>query len=242
MLFRVFKACALWPPEGGSTLYSIWMVFFILTVCIIFPISQIVCVFWVDSVNAAVQNLLISSTITMVVIKGMNVLANQKTFLEFFHVLSELDSTVTPDEYEKIFKKIFFVSDSLLNLFCFNYNVSYVFLAIQVIVSDPADKLWASTYLYPIDFLHQRTIYLGGIIYQAVSNLAIIYISMCVDTYPASLLHILGGHVEVLGLRMQALGKNSDDIQDIQHGEKDLIKLCKEYLLIIRFGKQFVSL
>lgn len=235
---RVFKICGLWPPEDGSILYNIWVVFFTITVNIGFPVSQLICVLWVDSVNAAVDHLVITSTVIMAVVKGLNVLAKKKTFVELLRLMKELDSTVTPDEYERIFKRKFQLSDGLLLLFCINYIGSWTCVAIQVIMSDPAHRLWSSTYLYPSEFLHQRSIYTGGIIFQAISNLLLVFVDIMVDTYGASLLHILGGHIEILSQRLQALGKDCNTIDDFRQQEPILIELCKKYLLIIRFGSE----
>lgn len=234
---RVFKMCGLWPPEEKGTasiLYNIWTVIFTLAVNFAFPISQIICVLWVDSVPAAVDHLVITSTVIMAVVKGLNVLAKKKTFVELLRLMKELDATVTPDEHEKIFKQKFFVSDGLLLLFCANYIGSWLCVAIQVIMSSPEHRLWSSTYLYPSEFLHNHRIYFGGIIFQAISNLFLVFVDIVVDTYGASLLHVLGGHIEVLGQHVQKLRENCTKINE--HQEKALIDLCKRYLLIIRFG------
>lgn len=239
---RVFKLCGLWPPKGGSILYSIWVVFFTLTVNIGFPISQLICVLWIDSVNAAVDNMIITSSVIMAVVKGLNVLAKKKTFVELLQLMKELDSTVTPSEYDRVFKRKFLVSNGLLLLFCASYFGSWSCIAVQEIVSDPAKRLWSSTYLYPSEFLHHNGIYLGGIIFQSLSNLLVVIVDIVADTYGASLLLLLGGHIEILGEHLQALGKDCDKTEDFKHQHKILIELCKKYLLIIRFGKRFIYL
>lgn len=236
---RVFKLCGLWPPEGGSILYSIWVVFFTLTVYIGFPISQLISVLWIDSVNAAVDNLIITSSVIMAVVKGLNVLAKKKTFVELLHLMKELDSTVTPAEHNRIFKRKFLVSDGLILLFCVSYIGSWTCIVIQVIMSDPEHRLWSSTYLYPSDFLHHSGIYLGGIIFQSISNFLVVIVDIVADTYGASLLHVLDGHIEILSEHLQALGKDCDKTEDFQHQHTILIELCEKYLLIIRFGKRF---
>ncbi|XP_055304753.1 odorant receptor 33a-like [Sitodiplosis mosellana] len=208
-----------------------------MTVNIGFPVSQLVCILWVDSVNAAVDHLIITSTVIMAIIKGLNVLAKKKTFVELLRLMKELDATVTTEEYECVFKRKFLVSDGLLLLFCANYIGSWSCVAIQVIMSHPANRLWSSTYLYPSEFLHQCGIYLGGIIFQAISNLLLVFVDIVVDTYGASLLHILGGHIEILSQHLQALGKGCNNIEEFRQQEPILIELCKKYLLIIRYSK-----
>lgn len=235
---RAFKLCGLWPPENGSFLYNIWIVIFISIVNIGFPISQLVCVLWVDSVDAAVDNLIITSSVVMVVVKGLDVLAKKKTFVELLRLMMELDATVTFEEYERILKQKFLHSDRLLLLFCVTYIGAWSCIVIQVIMSDPVHKLWSSTYLYPNEFLHRRDIYVGGIIFQATSNLFVVLLGIFVDTYGAILLQILGGHIEILSENFQALGEDCTEAQQYEHQGRVLIDLCKKYLLIIRFEKK----
>lgn len=232
---RVFKFCGLWPPEDGSILYNIWVVLFTLAVNIGFPLSQLICVLYVDSVNAAVDHLVITSTVIMAVIKGLNVLAKKKTFVELLRLMERLDETVKPEEHENIFKRKFRDSNRLLSLFCINYIGSWTCVAIQVVMSEPEHRLWSSTYLYPNEFLHQSSIYLGGMIFQSISNLLLVFVDIVVDTYGASLLHVLGGHIDVLSQRLQALGQGCKKDGDYCHQKELLVELCKKYLLMIRF-------
>lgn len=232
---RVFKLCGLWPPEGGSILYSIWVVFFTLTVNFGFPVSQLICVLFVNSVNAAVDHLVITSTVIMAVVKGLNVLAKKKTFVQLLRLMKELDATVSAEEHKAIFKGKFRDSNCLILLFCANYIGSWLCVMVQVIMSDPAHRLWSSTYLYPLPLLHHRAIYVGGIFFQGISNLLLVFVDIAVDTYGASLLHVLGGHIEVLSQHIQSLGSKCTKPEDYQREERVLIELCKKYLLIIRF-------
>lgn len=234
---RVLKSCGLWLPESGSILYTIWVIIFNAFVNIGFPISQLVCVLWVDSVNTAVHHLITTSSVVMAAVKGLNVLAKRKTFAELLRLMKELDATVTNDEYESIFKPKFLHSHRLLLLFCVNYIGAWMCLAIEVIMSKPIDRLWSSTYLYPSEFLHQRGIYIGGIIFQSISNLLVVFIDIVVDTYGSALLHVLGGHIEVLSEHLQALGKDCSETHEYPNQEIILINLCKKYILITRFVK-----
>lgn len=233
---RVFKMCGLWPPENGSVLYNIWAVFFTLSVYIGFPVSQLISVLYVDSVNAAVDHLVTVSSIAMAAIKGLNVLANRNTFSELLHLMEQLDESISHEEHEKVFKKKFRNSDRLLALFCVSYIGSWTCLAFQVFMSDPEQRLWSSTYLYPNEFLHQHSIYLGGIIFQSISNLLIVFVDIVVDTYGAALLYILGGHIEILSQHLQKLGNECKDYDGYRQEEGVLVELCKKYLLMIRFA------
>lgn len=234
---RVFQICGLWSAENGSILYSTWMIIFTTFVNIGFPLSQLICVLWVDSIEAVVNNLIIASSIFLAAIKGMNVLAKKKYFIQLLHLMKELDDGITTEEYAKIFKPKFMQSNQLLILFCANYVGSWIFVAIQVIISNPAERLWSSTYLYPNEYLHQSTIYIGGIIFQSVSNFFLVFVDVAVDTFPAILLHMLTGHIELLSKHLQVLGKDCSRAYEYQSQEKILFKLCKKYVIIIRYSE-----
>lgn len=67
---RVFKVCGMWPPDNRSPWYTVWMFVFCFAVNIVFPISLLTCVVFVNSINGMVDHLLISSTVFMAAIKG----------------------------------------------------------------------------------------------------------------------------------------------------------------------------
>lgn len=230
---RAFKVCGMWLLGNSSLLYRLWSFIYSLFVCIIFPISAVICVFFADSVEVFVDHLFISSTFIMAAIKGFNVFVKLKTFSQLFQLMSELDETITPEEHQKIFLPIFKQSNGLFLFFCGNYGASWLFILFQVLASSPEKRMWSSTYLYPIEFLHHPTIYMGGIVFQGIANFLLVIFGIALDSYPASLLHVLSGHISVLGNRMSNIAdckKRHDSF-----GEKqELITNCKRYILISR--------
>lgn len=234
---KIFKICGLWPSENSSIYYKILIIFYNVTVNIGFPISKIICGLWINSVDAAVDYLLIASSITVAAIKAINVLSKRNKFIQLFDVMKKLDQSITCKEYVEIFQQKCQHSDNLFFITLVSYFMSWICLAIQVIMSKPADRMWSSTYPYPSEFLHHQTIYGAGIIFQAIANFFIVLVDVAVDTYGPSLLHILGGHIEVFGKRLKALGKNCTKYDDYKNEQKVLVDLCEKYILIIRLMK-----
>lgn len=195
--------------------------------------SQLMCVLYVDSVDEIVDHLLITSSVVIAAMKGINVLVKQKQFIKLLQLMKEMDQVTTNEQEQKNFSKIFRNSKRIWNIFLFNYAASWSCVALQTIMSPPEKRLWSSTYLVTIDWLHHPFIYIGGYIYQAMSNFCLVFIDIAVDTYAPSLFLILGGHLDVLGNQLQTLGKNT--IKPTVDDKIKLVDLCKKYILIIRF-------
>lgn len=234
---KVFKFTGLWTPIDRSILYAIWSTFCIVMVYLGYPISQLITLFYVNTVTTAVDRLVMTSTIVMAAIKALNVLTKRRTFMKLFHLMTDLDDTITPKEHEAVFKGIFRDSNRLFVLFFVNYIVAWICVDFQSIMSDPERKLYPSTYFFQNEFLNQRPIYVGVMVYQAISNLFLIISAIAVDTYGSSLLHILGGHIDLLHRRLQRLAKNCKKIDEYKHQKEILVELCERYLRIIRFVK-----
>lgn len=232
-----FKICGVWHPEHGSILYTLWSLFFSFIVYIAFSISLLVCVFFVDSVNKIVDHMIITSSVIMVAVKAYNVLVMRKQFDELLILMQELDDSTTIEEHRNIFQPIFKESDFLFKFFCFSYLSTWSAIALQVIVSPPDERTWPSTYLYPIKYLHHPFIYVGGLFCQGISNFFVCSMDVAEDTYGASLLHILGGHIMALGQRLSDLGNTNkirqNTVDSYQH-KFQLIECCKRYILILR--------
>lgn len=233
---RSFKLCGLWPPQGGSKLYSVYVILFSIAFNIIFPITEIVCVFFVDSVEQVVDHMILRITIILIVIKSFIVLATKNRFAEILNIMKELDESVTTDESQEIFLPILKRSNFMISFYFYDYVICYIISLLQVIVSPPEQRIWSSTYLYPIELLHHPAIYLGVIVFQGIAHFEQVTICPALDTYGAALMDAVSGHVQVLSHRLSALG-NSDtdtDTSNPHNHQAELIKLCKKYNSILR--------
>lgn len=142
--------------------------------------------------------------------------------------MNELDETVKLKKHQDIFIPIYKESDFLFKFFCGSYFSAFTFLTTFVFLSPPENRIWSSTFLYPIAFLHHPAIYMGGLIFQFVSNLFCVNMDIAVDTYGSSLLNVLRGHLTVLGCELS-------DLDDLN--KQGLIECCEKYILILRLNQ-----
>lgn len=238
---RIFTACGLLSSETSSAYYTYYSISISILSYILFPLSSIFCVFFLDSVDAIVGNLLITSTNVMLAIKGFNMLLKQKMFAELLKILKKLDESVSQAEYQRIFLPIFKRTNRLLLFFIIFYGFSWISEAHQVIVSPKAERMWSSTYYYPVEILHRPFIYFGGIIFQAVTAFHQVTVALTVDTFCAPLIDVANGHVKVLKERMGNLGftltEQKRKLKDFHQEKLTLVKLCETYILILRYEK-----
>lgn len=225
----------LWPPEGGSSLYRIWTFTFFAAVHIGFPISALVCVFFVDSVDAIVDILVLTSTIVVTTVKSFVILLKQKECAQSLKIMREIDKKASgstcENEMKKVVRQCLIMTRAFLS-FCLS---CWVLLALQITFSSPETRQWSSTYHYPSEFMHKRSVYVAGLYFQVISNLCSCATDAALDMYLASLLHLLGGQIEVFGLRLQQLGQDRSTRQGSVESMRQLIGICKDYVNLLRY-------
>lgn len=231
----IYKHFGLWPPNKPSCLYSIFTAFAIGFIYLGFPIQILSSILFVTSVNQAVDNLVITSSLLMAGIKGVNVFLNRKKLKQLFEMLAKLDNDIKTKDEEEMFRDIFNDCRNLLKIFLFSYLSAWSCLALQIYWSNTDQILWSSTLMYPIEAFKARPIYLGVWCYQCFSNFCICVIDASADTYGVVLNHILGGHIEVLGKRLRHLGHSGKSKNSDVESTAALIECVKTYTLCLRY-------
>lgn len=159
----------------------------------------------------------------------------KKKFDGLLRIMQSLDDTVTSEEQQKIFQPIIKETNFIFKSYACCVMSAYSFLVLQVIVAPPEKRIWPSTFPYPFEFMHQPTIYWGGLIFQAASNSFHVTFDIAADTYGAVLLNVLNGHISLLGMRMRNMDDNMQKTNDPQEQKRLLINYCQRYILILRF-------
>lgn len=72
-------------------------------------------------------------------------------------------------------------------------------------------------------------IYFGGLAYEAISNFIFIAVSQAVDLFGSSLLHVLGGHIDILCHRLKNFGS------DARKMKSELVENCVMFEAITRY-------
>lgn len=226
-----FKLGGLWPGKDASVFYHIYSYLLFIVVDLGFPLSQIVCVFFVGSVEEVVDHLVLTSTVWMASFKALNVYFHQSSLQELFEVLKRLDKNVKLPSDQRRFEAIFSFSRHLVIVSFFFYLSAWVCIALQVIFSPPEKVVWTSTLLYPYRWAQGATIYKVGLAFQAASNLYLCSFDALLDTYGVILLNILGGHIDALSSRMRAIGQAVTG----KKAYAELVDCIRSYELCLRF-------
>lgn len=235
----VYKIFGLWPPDHPSAWYSLFSALAIGLVYVGFPVTLGASVMFVDSMNRVVDNLVMTSSLVMAGVKGINVFLNKSNLKELFKMLDYLDSRIKTKAEEQTFEPIFDECHKLLKMFMTAYLVAWSCLTLQIFWSDTDQILWSSTLFYPFESLKTPPIYFSVLVFQCFSNFCICVVDASADTYGVVLNHILGGHIDVLGSRLRNLGYN-DNVKKSTEQElalnKELIECVKTYEVCIRYA------
>lgn len=146
--------------------------------------------------------------------------------------MAQMDGQIHFTEHTQFFAPILYESKLMFITFCIICYMSWVALVVQAIFSPPASRIYLSTYFYPGEFLHKPVIYFGGLAYEAILNFIFIAVSQAVDLFGPALLHVLGGHIEILCHRLQNFGRKEIDAEKLK---SELIENCKMYEDITRY-------
>lgn len=202
----IYRYFGLWPSAQPSLWYTFFSITFICFVYTGFPVMMLISVLFVRNVNQVVDNLVMTSSLVMAGIKGINIFLKRHKLKELLNMLQCLDKGITTNDDERMFDTIFKESRALLKMFLVAYLSAWSCLTLQIFWSSKDQILWSSTLFYPYEPLQAPVIYFSVLVYQCFSNFCICVVDASADTYGVVLNHILGGHVDVLGKRLQQLG------------------------------------
>lgn len=231
----MFRICGLWSYKNSSWLYDCWTMIFSVVVAICFPLTQLACVLFVETVDEIVEHLILSSTVAMVSVKAFNVLIQKRKLVQLFDDLKSMDENVAIEsgKYREIFENVSKKCNFLSQSFFGAYIMSWSILFLQIFISKVEDRGWWSTHLFPSPFLQQPLVYWSGMVYQAASNLIICTFAAAADTYVVVLINILVGHIDALKVQLTEFAVSGD----IENGTKDyqaLVRFCEKYKTILR--------
>lgn len=223
----VFKAFGLWPNEPltlKSRLHTI-IAFYVLAVG--FVVTLGIGIFYVHTARQVIDNLIISTSVIMALFKGAVIHINKPKFLRLFELLKKLDDTVTPKNEQAYMWAVFKQSQLLFRMFLAAYGAAWVALALQIVWSPRHKIFWSSTARYPIGISQYQLLFWMVHVFQAFANFCLCITSAACDTFGVTLNHVLGGHVEVLGLRLRQLGCEEENEREkvYPNGRKGPIEL-----------------
>lgn len=232
---KTFRILGAWKkPSKFSIFYTIWTMILFVIVGFLFPLSQILSIFFASSISEMVDRMVITSSVVIVVVKAINVYTKQEKLQEFFHVIKRLDKKITEEAHIAQFNEIIKFSQQMYFSFFYSFLSTCVVLVFQTIYSKPSRRLWSSTYSYPYEWAQHPYVYVGGLFFQGIANTIVVLFAVSTDTYVAIFNHVLAGHIDVLNDRLQHLGDKEFAVDADKYHYDELVQCCRIYRDILR--------
>lgn len=238
LIFRVF---GIWPPKTPTIISRLhtFVAFYVLSLGFIGTLS--LSIMNVKSVKQVIDNLIISSSVILAFIKGVIIYFNKPKILSLFKILRELDDKVSDNAERKCLNIIYGHSQKMLKLFLGAYMTAWIVLVMQSFWADKEKAFWSSTTLYPHEISQNRIVFWFVLVFQAFANFCLCLVVGAADTYGVILNYLLGGHVDILAIRLQKLGFETEGKeQRTANGQKysstshvDLSQNVKTYILCL---------
>lgn len=226
----IFKIGGLLEMEDHPSMFRIYSISLFTIFMIIFPVSLAINVFYVDTVEAVIKHSFVTISVWMVSVKALVVILNRIRIKELMRLMNDINLGSKDSEYNVMFRKTRDECQRLITAFLVTFMTTCTCLTIVTILAVPAERVWPSTILFPIESLHHPVIYNTVLIFQALSNGEIGIVLAALDSYGIALMHSLRSLLHILGIRLRQMGLRTLSIDN----ERELIALCKEYEKLLR--------
>lgn len=204
----IFKFFGLWPSVNPKFYHYLHTAIAFYLLSIGFIVSLGISIAFVKSIKQAIDNLIVSSSVILAFIKGINVYFNKTKLIKLFEMLKQVDDQCSCENEIKKLQKMYLDSKILFNLFLSTYITAWIVLAFQSMWASKDKVFWSSTALYPHEINQNKIVYWLLLMFQGFANFLLVILVAATDTYGVILNHILDGHIDVLASRLEALGSD----------------------------------
>lgn len=210
-----------------------------------FIATLFISILFVGSMKQAVDNLIVSSSTVLALIKGIIFYYKHPKHVEIYEVIGQLDRDIdlySPAEVA-IMKRVNKFASILFHAYGICYIIAWFVLAIQSVFESDEKVFWSSTALYPGAIGQNRIIYWIVFVFQAFANFVLVILVFICDTYGIIVTMILSSNMDILSTRLRNLGSIKANIGKIREESKSaesidqsiaLKKCAEKYQTFIR--------
>lgn len=207
----LFKFFGIWLQERNLLSFlHVSIAFYLITLVLIFTLFT--SILFVSSKKQAIDNLIVSSSSVLALLKGIVFHLNYSKNLQIFKSIQKLDKDIEwrSQTETSIIARVIRAATLLFRIFAATYISAWISLLIQNILGSSEKVFWSSTALYPGEISQDRVLYWVVLIFQGLSNLELVFLVFSFDTYGFIITMILSAHFDVLTERLRNLGSKKN--------------------------------
>lgn len=236
---RVFRMSGMWPTptdtQAAAYRYDMLSVCVLLFIGISFPLSQIINVFLVHSVDDMMDHLFISLTIICGTVKGINIYCCRRRIQQIFDLHHEMMSKGYFDH--RLFANVRGKIQMIFRFFVVMYMSAWIFVGLYNVISVRGKRFWPATHHLHGKWTDNEFIYWTVFVYQAMANFCFCGWHAMEDTMSVILMLLLCGHIEVLMERFRCLGQSDGKLSLKNRAYYENLKnCCAHYELCLKYA------
>lgn len=201
---QAFGLLGMLPNKDSSKLYKSWGIVVFLTGGIGFVLCEMISVFYVQSTDDLVKELLLLVTSTTVAIKLLLFHLNREHLISLLSILEKIDEKVGRLQENRIMANVYKNSRRITIVFFVLYMGSLSSLFLELPFLERNERTWKSTALVPNDFAQSN--FYNLLIFEIIANTFNCLICFAIDSNSLIIMNLLCGHIDVLALQIRQLG------------------------------------
>lgn len=228
----LFNFFGMLPKEGSSCILYLYTWIILLWSGLILVCCQAISVFYVETTNELVGELLLLCSTSSIGIKLLIFYWNRKNLPNILDILFNLDNRVncntnSVDKMESVQKRY----HQITRIYYALYLGSLASLVFQLFYMNRTERTWKSTALVPTELAQQPSVYYALLLVEAIGNALNCILAVTLDTYCLQLIGLLAGHVEAFSLQLFQYGTKKEPI-DSKSKKLRLLKYLEHFNLL----------
>lgn len=206
-----FKYCGLLPSKDSSCFLVLWGIITLLWSGAILVSCQAISVYYVQTTNELVEELLLLWTTSTVAIKIAFFYIHGQQLNNMLNILRKLDEKIKYPEEIRAIQSVYKQCNRGTKIYFPSYQLSLVSLCLQLLFTERLERTWKSTAPIHNDFAQLPIVYYSVLVIEAIGNGLNCTLSLALDTYCFIVVNLLAGHIEVLSLRIRQFGTPKEE-------------------------------
>lgn len=202
------RILGLYPPEKYKFLYYCYSASINILVTIGFNVSMFIYAVNYENKRDLISNLAQLSGSIIVSLKILNTYLKRDKLFEIRKLFAELDSRVVGDDEKEYFEYILKIGRGFF--FAFSFFCGMAGLVCDFPAIFDTERRLAYPAWFPWDWKHSTVGFHIANFHQVFSLFTEIIQDVMCDTYPATLMWLLKGHLHALGIRVRKIGWNKE--------------------------------